>query len=545
MPAGFATFSGLAITGTVGSYTLRFGSGGLTPDTSTAIALSAGVATKLGITTQPSTSAQSGVAFTQQPVIQIQDASGNAVSQNGTLITATITTKPGGNPSLTNPTATTNASGVATFSGLAITGHRELRADLRRHQSRLGHLGDDRPPAGGATQLLISTEPSASAQNGVALAQQPAVQLQDAGGNPVSQANVTITATIATSPGGGLLTNPTALTNASGLATFSGLAITGTAGSYTLRFGSGSLTPDTSTAIVLSAGSATQLVIGTQPSTSAQNGVAFGQQPTVQLRDAGGNPVSQANVTVTASVATGPGGATLTNPTALTNASGLATFSGLAITGTVGSYTLRFGSGSLTPDTSTAIALSAGVATKLGITTQPSTSAQSGVAFTQQPVIQIQDASGNAVSQNGTLITATIATNPGGTPSLTNATATTNASGVATFAGLAINGLVGTYTLDFNGGGLTKATSNSINLTTGPATNLVITAQPTNAVAGVAISPAIQVVVKDAGGNTVTSPRTDITMSIGANPGAAPSRASHGQNRCRHRDLLVQRSEHR
>jgi hypothetical protein len=56
-----------------------------------------------------------------------------------------------------------------------------------------------------------------------------------------------------------------------------------------------------------------------------------------------------------------------------------------------------------------------------------------------QPVIQVQDATGNPVSQNGTLITATIASGPGG-GTLSGATATTNASGAATFSGLAING---------------------------------------------------------------------------------------------------------
>src|SRR5204862_2830865 len=95
----------------------------------------------------------------------------------------------------------------------------------------------------------------------------------------------------------------------------------------------------TSATITITAGTATQLSITTQPSTTAQSGVAFAQQPVVQLRDASGNPVSQAGVTVPAAIATGGGtlGGTLT---AATNGSGVARFTNLAITGAAGARTL-------------------------------------------------------------------------------------------------------------------------------------------------------------------------------------------------------------
>jgi hypothetical protein len=56
---------------------LGFGSAGLSSVTSTPITLTAGAGTSLAVTTQPSAAATSGVAFPQQPVIQIQDAAGN------------------------------------------------------------------------------------------------------------------------------------------------------------------------------------------------------------------------------------------------------------------------------------------------------------------------------------------------------------------------------------------------------------------------------------------------------------------------------------
>src|SRR5207244_2784261 len=96
--------------------------------------------------------------------------------------------------------------------------------------------------------------------------------------------------------------------------TFSGLAISGPAGSYTLSFGATGLTAATSSAITLGAGSATQLSTTTEPSATAQSGVPFAQQPVLQLRDGVGNAVSQAGVTVTAAIASGGGtlGGTLT-----------------------------------------------------------------------------------------------------------------------------------------------------------------------------------------------------------------------------------------
>src|SRR4030042_463075 len=83
---------------------------------------------------------------------------------------------------------------------------------------------------------------------------------------------------------------------------------------------------------------------------------------------------------------------------------------------------------------------SAGTAGQLGLATEPATTAQSGLALTTQPVVQIQDASGNLVSSAAaTLVTATTVS---GTGTLTSATATTSGGG-APFRGLALAGAAG------------------------------------------------------------------------------------------------------
>src|SRR5207248_812675 len=309
--------------------------------------------------------------------------------------------------------------------------------------------------AGAATQLTLTTQPSATAQSGVAFAQQPVVQLRDGAGNAVSQVGVTVTAAIAT--GGGTLGGTlTATTIAGGTASFTNLSISGTTGDRTLSFSATGLTPAVSGTITVGAGAATQLTLTTQPSATAQSGVAFAQQPAVQLRDGDGNAVNQAGVTVTETGRTAgrTRGGTLT---AATTVGGVASFTNLSISGTAGDRTLSFSATGLTPAVSGTITVGAGAATQLTLTTQPSATAQSGVAFAQQPVVQLRDGDGNAVNQAGVTVTAAIATG-GGTLGGT-LTATTSGTGAATFTDLAISGTVGNRTLRFSATGLTPVTS--------------------------------------------------------------------------------------
>jgi hypothetical protein len=246
--------------------------------------------------------------------------------------------------------------------------------------------------------------------------------------------------------------------------------------------------------------------------------VQFDQQPVIQVRDSGGNPVNQSGIQVTAAIASG-GGTLGGTATISTNSSGVATFTNLSITGTVGTRTLHFSSSGLTSVTSNNINITAGTPTQLTITTQPSSSAQSGVAFAQQPVIQIRDSAGNPVSQSGVQVTAAIASG-GGTLGGT-ATVSTNASGQASFTNLSITGTAGTRTLQFSSSGLTSVTSNNIYITAGTATQLVITSTVPTMQAGVAISPALQVEVRDADGNLVTTANNQITIAIDTGPGGA------------------------
>src|SRR5207247_3240624 len=121
-----------------------------------------------------------------------------------------------------------------------------------------------------------------TARSGQALAQQPAVQLQDANGNPVSQSNVVVTAT--PSPAGATASNSTATTGTTGAATLSGLTLSGTAGNYTLSFGGTGLTPvRSSTRLHCSHAWASMAPYGC--GTSAPAGTAVNPPPSVMVRD--------------------------------------------------------------------------------------------------------------------------------------------------------------------------------------------------------------------------------------------------------------------
>src|SRR5207244_6458374 len=91
-------------------------------------------------------------------------------------------------------------------------------------------------------------------------------------------------------------------------------------------------------------------------------------------------------------------------------------------------------------------------------------------------------------------------------------------SGVATFANLSLDKPANGYTLTAASGGLTGAASSGFNVSPGAPARLAFSVQPSNATAGAAIAPAVQVTVQDALGNTATGSSASITIAIGSNP---------------------------
>jgi hypothetical protein len=231
---GLATFTGLTLNELVGPYTLTFSGPGVTSVISTPITVGAGAAAKLVITTQPSATTASGAVLAQQPVVKVEDVAGNVAATDVSTITASIST---GGVSVT-PATKVAVAGVATYSGFTVnapTGSYTVTFSDGALTSAVST--SVAVTVGAPSQLVITTEPSASVATGVALASQPVIKVEDTGGNVVTTV-VTGAATAAITAGvGGTVTAGATANFVAGVATFSGLTLTGTPGTaYTLTY---------------------------------------------------------------------------------------------------------------------------------------------------------------------------------------------------------------------------------------------------------------------------------------------------------------------
>ncbi|HEU4996224.1 MAG TPA: invasin domain 3-containing protein [Gemmatimonadaceae bacterium] len=498
--SGLATFTDLSITGFIGARTLTFSASGLS-STTAGVTLVAGNAAQLTVTTAPSTTPRSGIAFQTQPAIQLRDAQGNLVTTGGVIVTAGITS---GGGSLTGGlTATTVAgTGLATFTGLTITGTVGARTISFSSPGLTAATANVTLAAGNAAQLGIATQP-AGAIAGSPFATQPVIEVRDAQGNVVLTDASTVSAALGA--GTGTLQGTLNASAVNGVATFTNLRHN-TAETITIQFTDGALTPATSANLVVSTGVPAQLSVAQAPTATPQSGIPFPTQPTIQLRDAQGNAVSQANVNVTATITAGAG--TLGGTTTVqTDGTGLATFTNLEISGVTGARTLTFSASGLS-NTTAGVTLAAGNAAQLTVATTPSTSPQNAIPFTTQPALQLRDAAGNIVTTGGIVVTAAI-TSGGGVLSgpVGGVTATTAAgTGIATFQDLTITGIIGAQTITFTAPSLTGVASN-VTLVAGALNHFLVEAAGGGAIqqqtAGSSFN--IRVVAQDVSDNVVTS----------------------------------------
>jgi hypothetical protein len=163
-----------------------------------------------------------------------------------------------------------------------------------------------------------------------------------------------------------------------------------------------------------------------------------------------------------------------------------------------------------------------GAPSVLALVTQPSGTAQVGVPFARQPVVQVRDAAGNPVQASGVTITAAIATGAG--QLIGTSTSRTGSNGRATFTNLAIVEATGEHTLIFAASGFTSATSAAI--TVGPAatTTRIVSDSPDPSAPG----QQVEVVFE------VTSPGTTPagTVRVTASGGSESCSATVAAGRC-------------
>ena len=156
-------------------------------------------------------------------------------------------------------------------------------------------------------------------------------------------------------------------------------------------------------------------------------------------------------------------------------------------------------------------------ATQLTFVVQPS-AVQVGGAITPAVQVAVQDEEGVTVGGRTDAITLEIANNPG-TATLGGQLTRNAVNGVATFPDLTLNQISNGYTLSASASGLPDETSAAFDVTATPVAKLVFSVQPSDAVAGVDIAPAVQVEIQDQGGALLTTRTDNIAISLQNNPG--------------------------
>ena len=386
------------------------------------------------VSTQPS-GGQIGAVLGTQPAVTLQTG---GVASSGVVVTAALGTSPSASGLQNTPalagtlTATTNGSGIATFTDLKINGP--------TGSYTLSFTASGFPTAtsssitmtlGAATALKVSTQPTGGTSGGVVTGS-PAVTVVDAGGNVVS-AHPTTAVTVTSSTG--TIGGTTSSNTSSGVATFSAATLSGLVSvSHTLTFSASGLSSATSSTFSITAGAAAGLAIQTQPVGGVAIGTSLATQPVVRVVDAAGNvKTSDSSTVITAAIATGSSFASLASNTA-TASSGVATFSGLKVNGAGGSFTVTFSATGLGSVTSSSFSIN--------LTSQSITfGALAGKTFGNAPFgISSSTTSGLVIAYSST------------TPTVCSVTGNTTASAGATGAVVTLLG-AGTCTITANQAG--------------------------------------------------------------------------------------------
>ncbi len=530
--SGVASFSSVSYTRAQTVY-LRASASGLTSACSNAVVISPAAASALVFSAEPPSSATAGAPFASAPEVSVHDAYGNVVTSSSNSVTLAAFTDASCTSAATGTLGATSnplsaSSGVAAFSAVTYnqTGTIYLRAQATGLSSDCS-TGVTIAPAA-ASRLSFVTEPSASATAGSTWATQPAVEVLDTLGNRVNTATHAITlaaftdASCTTSSGTAVQATTNPLSASAGLATFAGVRYDRAQTIY-LRASASGLTSDCSTAVAVSAASASVLAFTTAPSTTATAGSALSTQPVVEVRDAYGNVVPSASHSITLGAFTdascsSAGTGTLSassNPVSAT--SGSATFSGVSYHRS-GSLYLSASAAGVTGVCSSLITVSPAAASQLVYSIQPSSTALLNAAFGTQPAVAVHDAFGNVVTGSSLPITLAAFTDASCTLSAAGSlSATTNplsaSTGVAQFAAVQYNA-GGVIYLGASGSGVTAACSNAVTVNVGPASRLAFTTAPSaSATAGVALSTQPTVTVQDDAGNTVFTATNSITLA--------------------------------
>lgn len=301
------------------------------------------------------------------------------------------------------------------------------------------------PPASPPTISATVSTVSASSPVTTGVSSTITITIRNSAGTPVAGVTPTFTA----SGSNNTLTQPGA-SNASGICTGSISSTTAESKTITVM-AMGLELQDHPVIVVQSAAIATQVNFVIQPS----NVVAGQAIPTftVAVQDATGATVTNSTALVFVGVNSGPAGCFLAGTTSVNAVAGIATFSNVSCSHHPGTWSMLVGASGLIANASSTFTVSSALA-QITITTQPA-GAVDNVALTTQPALQARNAAGQTIAQSGITITAAILSGAGSIIGTT--TASTNATGLATWSTLGVNATTppSNFTLRFSVSGLT------------------------------------------------------------------------------------------
>ena len=248
---------------------------------------------------------------------------------------------------------------------------------------------------------------------------------------------------------------------------------------------------------------AAKLVLTTQPGAIASSGAPIDPQPVLQLQDPSGAPLARAGVSVSVQIASGSGalqGATSSE----SDGGGRVAFSDLAIVGSPGARTLIFAADGYASVISTPVSLGVGAPASIAASAGNGQSAPAGTAVPILPAVIVRDAGGTPVA--GTPVTFAV-TSGGG--SVSGASATTGADGVARVGGWTLGADAGTNTLtatvpapDVSGNPVTFTATAVPGSADASKSSVDVSPKTIPASTGSSIS-VVTVVVRDAGSNPI------------------------------------------
>ncbi|HET7422782.1 MAG TPA: Ig-like domain-containing protein, partial [Gemmatimonadales bacterium] len=214
---------------TVGTYVTRAQVTGVADPPAPVVFTTTGVAARLSFVTGPPATAATGVTLDPQPVLQLQDASGENIARGDVVVTVQISA--GGGTLSGTTTSTSTPEGRVAFTDLAIRGSPGTRtlifaADGFASATALVAVGVGAPAsiesaAGGGESAIVGT----------AVPTPPAVLVRDTDGNPLPGIPVSFKVTA----GSGTADGKTPVTGSDGVATVGGWTLGPKVGANTLE----------------------------------------------------------------------------------------------------------------------------------------------------------------------------------------------------------------------------------------------------------------------------------------------------------------------